>query len=109
MKPNANSYEIRIWYSPNPGDECFVAQVLDLPAIMAHGASREEAAREIHVALNLALDTYAEAGEAPAAPKNHAAVMLGARGGSARTKAKRLAAKRNGATGGRPRKALAPC
>jgi len=104
MKPNPNDYEVRIWYSPEPGDECFVAQVLALPGVMAHGESREEAAREIQTALQLALDTYAAAGELPPAPKNHAAVMLGSRGGSARTKAKRLAARRNGARGGRPRK-----
>ena len=104
MKPNPNDYEVRIWYSPEPGDECFVAQVLALPGIMAHGESREEAVREIQTALQLALDAYAEVGESPPAPKNHAAVILGSRGGSARSKAKRLAAKRNGARGGRPRK-----
>lgn len=71
---------------------------------MAHGETREEAAREIQTALQLALDAYAAMGEPPPAPKNHAAVVLGTRGGRARTKAKRLAAKRNGARGGRPRK-----
>ncbi len=109
MKTNPDGYEIRIWYSAETGDECFVAQVLDIPGIMAHGDTREEAAREIHAALTLALETYAEAGDSPPAPKNHAAVALGARGGSSRTKAKRLAAKRNGAGGGRPRKVLAAC
>jgi len=104
MKPNSKDYEVRIWYSPEPGDECFVAQVLALPGIMAHGESREDAAREIQNALQLALDTCTNIDELPPAPKNHAAVMLGGRGGSARTKAKRLAAKRNGARGGRPRK-----
>jgi len=104
MKADPNDYEVRIWYSPEPGDECFVAQVLDMPGIMAHGETREEAAREIQMALQLALDTYAEIGKPPPAPKNHAAVALGRRGGSARTRAKRLAAKRNGARGGRPRK-----
>ena len=104
MKIDPNSYEVRIWYSPAPGDECFVAQVLNMPGIMAHGETREEAAREIQTALQLALDTYAELGKPPPAPKNRAAVELGTRGGSARTRAKRLAAKRNGARGGRPRK-----
>ena len=104
MKPDPNDYEVRIWYSPELGDECFVAQVLALPGIMAHGETREEAAREIQTALQLALDTYAAIGEPPPTPKNHAAVVLGTRGDSARTKAKRLAAKRNGARGGRPRK-----
>lgn len=104
MKAKPNDYEIRIWYSPAPGDACFVAQVLDLPGVMAHGETREEAAREIHLALTLALATYAAAGEEPPGPKNQAAVTLGTRGGSARTKAKRLAARRNGTRGGRPRK-----
>ena len=107
MKTNPKAYEVRIWYSPEPGDECFVAQVLDMPGIMAHGDTREEAAREIQLALTLALDTYAEAGERPPVAKNHAAIALGALGGSASTKAKRRAAKRNGARGGRPRKTLA--
>jgi predicted RNase H-like HicB family nuclease len=106
MKSNPNDYEIRIWYSPEPGDECFVAQVLDLPGVMAHGETREEAAREIQVALQLALETHAAAGEAAPPAKNHAAIALGVRGGSARTKAKRIAAKRNGAQGGRPRRAV---
>ena len=48
-------YEIRIWYSAVPGDDCFVAQVVEWPGIMAHGDSREEAAREIQVALDGAL------------------------------------------------------
>lgn len=104
MKTDSNHYEVRIWYSPAPGDECFVAQVLDLPGIMAHGETREEAAREIQTALQLALNTYAETGQPPPAPKNHAAVELGTRGGSARTNAKRIAARRNGSRGGRPRK-----
>jgi predicted RNase H-like HicB family nuclease len=106
MKTDSNDYEVRIWYSPEPGDECFVAQVLNLPGIMAHGDTREAAAREIQTALQLALDAYAEMGKSPPVPKNRAAVALGSRGGSVRTAAKRLAAKRNGARGGRPRKRL---
>jgi predicted RNase H-like HicB family nuclease len=107
MKPETKDYEVRIWYSPEPGDECFVAQVLDLPGVMAHGETREAAAHEIQIALQLALETYAEAGVQPPVAKNHAAVALGALGGSARSKIKRRAAKSNGALGGRPRKALA--
>jgi len=48
-------YEIRIWYSAVPGDDCFIAQVVEWPGIMAHGDTREEAAREIQVALDGAL------------------------------------------------------
>jgi predicted RNase H-like HicB family nuclease len=51
----ARDYEIRIWYSAVPGDDCFIAQVVEWPGIMAHGETREEAAREIQVALDGAL------------------------------------------------------
>jgi hypothetical protein len=37
MQPNPRDYEIRIWYSAEKGDECFVAQVVEWPGIMAHG------------------------------------------------------------------------
>lgn len=57
MKTDSNDYEVRIGYSPERGDECFIAQVLDMPGIMAHGNTREEAAREIQTALQLALDS----------------------------------------------------
>ena len=103
MKTDQKKYEVRIWYSPAPGDECIVAQVLDLPGVMAHGETREAAAREIQSALQAALAVYAEIGEQPPAPRNHAAVALGAKGGSATSRAKRLAARRNGIKGGRPR------
>jgi predicted RNase H-like HicB family nuclease len=104
MKADPRKYEVRIWYSPAPGDECFVAQAPDLPGVMAHGETREEAAREIQAALQAALAVYAEAGEAAPVAKNHAAVVLGSKGGSATSRAKRLAARRNGIGGGRPRK-----
>lgn len=61
-------YEIRIWYSAEKGDECFVAQVVEWPGIMAHGGTREEAAREIQLALEGALETAAERGIRPPAP-----------------------------------------
>ena len=107
MKPNPQDYEVRIWYSSAPGDECYVAQVLEIPGVMAHGHSRETAAREIHVALNAALKVYAEDGELPPAPRHPAAAALGRLGGLAVTRRKRVAARRNGAHGGRPRKILA--
>ena len=37
MKPDPRDYEIRIWHSAEKGDECFVAQVVEWPGIMAHG------------------------------------------------------------------------
>jgi predicted RNase H-like HicB family nuclease len=51
MQPHPRDYEIRIWYSAMKGDECFVAQIVEWPGIMAHGNTREEAAREIRLAL----------------------------------------------------------
>ncbi len=66
----AKDYEVRIWWSA--ADGLYVAQVLDMPGIMAHGESREEAAREIHLALALALDACHEDGAEPPAPKRRA-------------------------------------
>ncbi len=66
--PNPRDYEIRIRYSAAKGDECFVAQVVEWPGIVAHGDTREEAAREIQLALEGALETASKAGIAPPAP-----------------------------------------
>jgi predicted RNase H-like HicB family nuclease len=107
MNPSPQDYEVRIWYSPEPGDECYIAQVLEMPSIMAHGETREEAAHEIQAALAGALAVYREDGEAPPSPKHHGAVALGRLGGLAKTRSKRIAARRNGALGGRPRTVLA--
>ena len=93
MQADARDYEIRIWYSAEKGDECFVAQVVESsqrkavrdgqaksgarrelgsssqwPGIMAHGDTREEAAREIQLALDGALESAAESGIRPPAP-----------------------------------------
>jgi predicted RNase H-like HicB family nuclease len=65
--PDARDCEIRIWYSAEKGDECFVAQVVEWPGIMAHGDTREEAARQIQIALDGALETAAESGIKPPA------------------------------------------
>ena len=68
MKPAPRDYEIRIWYLAEKGDECFVAQVVEWPGIMAHGETREEAARQIQLALEGALQVAAERGIKPPAP-----------------------------------------
>ncbi len=72
MKPTVQNdprdYEIRIWYSATKGDECFIAQVIEWPGIMAHGDTREEAAREIQLALEGALQFAAEKGIQPPEP-----------------------------------------
>jgi len=66
--PDLNDYEIRIWYSAKKGDECCVAQVVEWPGIMAHGDTREEAAREIQLALEGALAVAIERGIKPPVP-----------------------------------------
>jgi len=68
MQPDPRDYEIRIWYSAEKGDECFIAQVVEWPGIMAHGDTREEAARQIQLALEGALQVAAEKGMKPPAP-----------------------------------------
>ena len=68
MQRDPRNYEIRIWYSAEEGDECFVAQVVEWPGIMAHGETREEAARQIQLALEGALEGAAERGIKPPAP-----------------------------------------
>ena len=65
VQPNARNYEIRIWYSAEKGDECFIAQVVEWPGIMAHGETREEAARQIQLALEGALEFAVERGVKP--------------------------------------------
>ncbi len=72
MKTSGQDYEIRIWHSCEPGDNCFIAQAVEWPSIMAHGDTREEAAREIRIALSLALESAAEAGVS--APEPHSLV-----------------------------------
>jgi predicted RNase H-like HicB family nuclease len=68
VQPEARDYEIRIWYSAEAGDDCFVAQVVEWPGIMAHGETREEAARQIQLALEGALQVAAERGIKPPDP-----------------------------------------
>ena len=68
MQPDPRDYEIRIRYPTEKGDECFIAQVIEWPGIMAHGKTREEAARQIQLALDGALELAAEQGLKPLAP-----------------------------------------
>lgn len=65
MMPNPRDYEIRIRYSAEKGDQCYVAQVVEWPGIMAHGETREEAARQIQLALEGALEMAANNGIKP--------------------------------------------
>jgi predicted RNase H-like HicB family nuclease len=68
MQPDPRDHEIRIWSSAEKGNECFIAHVVEWPGIMAHGDTREEAAREIQLALEGALAVAAERGIKPPAP-----------------------------------------
>jgi len=68
MAHNPRDYEIRIWYSSEKGDECYIAEVVEWPTITAFGDTAEDAAREIQVALNLALLSARDAGIEPPAP-----------------------------------------
>jgi predicted RNase H-like HicB family nuclease len=70
MQPDPRDYEIRIWYSAEKGDECFIAQVVEWPGIMAHGETREEAARQIQLVLDGALALAAEQGSSRQHPRS---------------------------------------
>jgi predicted RNase H-like HicB family nuclease len=71
---NPRDYEIRIRWSGALGDECYIAQVVEWPTIMAHGDTREAAAREIQLALEGALELAQETGAAVPDPARHASV-----------------------------------
>lgn len=62
VRPDPRDYEVRIRYSAEKGDECLIGQVVAWPAIMAHGDTRDEAARQIQVALKGALETAGVSG-----------------------------------------------
>jgi len=103
--PTVNDYQFQIWYSA--ADECFVAQVIGWPSIMADGASVEEAAYEIRDALDFALEVSRKHGNPIPEPKSaaqSAAATLGSLGGKTMTPARRAANKRNAQKAGRPRK-----
>jgi predicted RNase H-like HicB family nuclease len=73
--PNPRDYEIRIRWSGAPGDECYVACVVEWPTIMAHGDTREAAAHEIQLALEGALEFAQETGAVVPEPARQAAAV----------------------------------
>ena len=62
MKHDPRDFEIRIQYSAVPGDECYIARVVEWPTISAHGDTPEEAARQIQLALGGAVEVAGETG-----------------------------------------------
>ena len=97
------NYEIRIRYSSAEGDECYVAQVMEMPGIMAHGDTPEAAAKEIGIALEHAFSVAKKHNDKLPTPRSHAASLLGRTGGKVTSLAKVRAARANGSKGGRPR------
>ena len=54
MKPTVRDYEANIrWSEP---DHLFIAQVVEMPGVMADGPTRAEAAREIEAALEATIE-----------------------------------------------------
>jgi predicted RNase H-like HicB family nuclease len=62
----AKDYETRIWWSRE--DDLFIAQVLEMPGVMAHGDTRAEAAASIQEALEGVLAWKQERAEEVPAP-----------------------------------------
>jgi predicted RNase H-like HicB family nuclease len=60
-------YEIVLYWSSD--DNTFVAEVPELPGCMAHGATQEDALREINTAIQLWLETAVEDGTPIPKPK----------------------------------------
>jgi len=54
-------YEIIIWWSRE--DHMSVAEAAELPGCMAHGATHEDALREVDQAVALWIDTAKESGD----------------------------------------------
>ena len=66
MKYTTQDYPVQIWYSVE--DKAFIAQVLDMPGISACGNTREAAAREIGIVLEMVLKIDREDGTEPPVP-----------------------------------------
>ena len=70
MNYEARDYEVRIWWSAR--DEAFVAQCTEFAYISAVGDTREEAAREIQIALELVIEMAREQSLPLPTPLRHA-------------------------------------
>jgi predicted RNase H-like HicB family nuclease len=65
---NAETYSIFLVWSDE--DEAFLARVLELPGCMAHGQTRQEAMREIEIAIENWVETARELGREIPPPKH---------------------------------------
>ena len=63
-----NRYEINIFWSEE--DDCFVAEVPELPGCTAHGETYEEALTNAQEAMALWIDTAKQTGRQVPPPKN---------------------------------------
>ena len=63
-------YEVIIAWSHD--DDCFVADVPELPGCMADGSTHQEAARNAEAAIREWLETAAQLGRPIPQPKSHA-------------------------------------
>ncbi len=63
----SHNYEIIIYWSDD--DQCFVAEVPELPGCAAHGDSPDAALTSCHEAIDLWLDTAKETGRSIPLPK----------------------------------------
>jgi len=68
-------YLINVFWSVE--DDCYVATVPDLRGCSAHGASPEEAVREVQIAKELWLDTARENGDPIPIPSEPPATAVG--------------------------------
>jgi predicted RNase H-like HicB family nuclease len=65
-------YEVIITWSPE--DDCFVAEVPELPGCMADGATHHEAASNAEAAIRDWLETATRLGRPIPQPKSHARI-----------------------------------
>ncbi len=61
-----NKYAYRINWSEE--DQCYIGSSLELPFVMAHGDTHEEAMRELRSATEFAIEGLLEDGEKPPVP-----------------------------------------
>jgi predicted RNase H-like HicB family nuclease len=66
-------YEVIIYWSDE--DNCFIAEVPELPGCMAHGDNHESALANVRAAMDLWIETAREFNDPIPAPKGHRLVF----------------------------------